>query len=169
MTAGAAPINAITHEEFAMNKQNKLQTIKAIAVVVFFLTLSVAAAYADEVVSPSSAPFHTKFQEWSAQWWQFVLSLPVADNPLVDDTGAKCAVGQRGPVWFLVGSFGGSVTRTCSIPAGESLFLPVLNLVDINVTQQTAEELRAEIAPCIDAVTHLAVEIDGQPLILGRR
>ena len=148
-----------------MKKQNKLQSIKALSIIVFFLMLSAAAAYADEVVyAPNSAPFNIKFQEWSAQWWQFVLSLPVADNPLVDETGAKCAVGQRGPVWFLVGSFGGSVTRTCSIPAGESLFFPVLNLVDINVTNQTAAELQAEIAPCLDAVTALAVEIDGQSI-----
>ena len=50
-----------------MNKQNTLQNIQALAVVVFFLMFWAAAAYADEVVYlPNSAPFHTKFQEWSA-------------------------------------------------------------------------------------------------------
>jgi hypothetical protein len=92
------------------------------------------------------------------------LALPASENPLVDPTGQKCVVGQHGPVWFLAGTFGGPVTRSCSIPEGKAVFFPVINQVDINVSNQTAEELRAEIAPCIDAVTTISVEVDGEPL-----
>jgi hypothetical protein len=68
MAAVAESINEITQEDLAVNKQNKLQNIKAIGVVVSFLMFWATAAYADEVVyAPTSAPFHTKFQEWSAQ------------------------------------------------------------------------------------------------------
>ena len=115
-------------------------------------------------VSTSSSAFGKKFRDWSAEWWQFALSLPASENPLVDATGDKCAVGQHGEVWFLVGSFIGPVTRACSIPEGKALFFPAINLVDINLTTQTADELRAEIAPCLDAVTTLTVEVDGTPV-----
>jgi hypothetical protein len=74
-------------------------------------------------------------------------------------------------VWFLAGvlNVSGTATRTCSIPAGKVLFFPVINMVDINApnlsgVNQTAKELRAEIAPCLDAVTTLSVEVDGEPI-----
>jgi hypothetical protein len=114
---------------------------------------------------------HTSFAEspskMSAEWWQLFLSLPVAGNPLVDGTGASCVFGQRGPVWFLVGSFGGTVTRECAIPEGVTLFFPLLNLVDVNVTNQSARELRGELDPCIDATTTLILEVDGQSVQPG--
>lgn len=137
----------------------------SIIVMLSLLLLPINARAADpEVFSPSSSPFGIKFREWSAQWWQFMLSIPASDNPLVDETGEKCPVGQRGPVWFLAGAFGGTFTRSCSLPEGKALLFPVMNLVDINVTNQTADELRAEIAPCISAATTLSVEVDGKPI-----
>jgi hypothetical protein len=133
--------------------------------------LLLSTAHADQIslnpsnyFSPNSAPFNHKFSEWSAEWWQFVLSFPGDVNPNLDATGAKCVIGQHGPVWFLMGSFGGPITRTCTIPDGKALFFPILNFVDLNVTTQTADELRAEIAPCMDAVTALSVEVDGLPI-----
>jgi len=129
------------------------------------MPLNVGAASIVIPVSVSGSAYGKRFVDWSGEWWQFVLALPISENPLVDVTGEKCAVGQRGPVWFLMGSLGTDpVTRTCSIPEGTALFFPVINFVDINGSTQTADELRAEIAPCLDAVTQLLVEIDGQPV-----
>jgi hypothetical protein len=116
------------------------------------------------VFSPDSKPFNKTYSEWSAEWWQFVLSIPAADNPLLDNTGDLCAVGQHGPVWFLAGAFGGTVERACTMPEGKAIFIPVINLVDINTTSQTAHELRAEIDPCLDAVIMVSAELDGQPV-----
>ena len=54
-----------------------------------------------------------------ASWWQWVLSIPVDENPLLDTTGEKCMVGQSGGVWYLAGTFGApTVTRDCTVPAG---------------------------------------------------
>src|SRR5215475_11351924 len=69
----------------------------------------------------------------TAQWWQFALSIPTGVNPLTDTAGADCMVGQHDPIWFLAGIFpGGTATRTCAVPAGEWLFFPVINSVQIN-------------------------------------
>jgi hypothetical protein len=56
------------------------------------------------------------------------------------------------------------VTRACSIPQFKALFFPVMNLWDVNVTNQTVAEIRAEVAPCIDATTTLSVELSGKPV-----
>ena len=67
------------------------------------------------------------YGEWAAKWWQWVYSIPRDENPLYDETRAKCAVKQIGSVWFVVGTFGGSLTRECAIPSNTSLFFPLIN------------------------------------------
>ena len=48
---------------------------------------------------------------------------PASVNPLTDEVGTNCMVGQRGSIWFLSGFFGiGSATRTCSVPEGVAVF-----------------------------------------------
>ena len=42
------------------------------------------------------------FKQLSAASLQWQLSIPASENPILDNTGAKCLVGQRGSVWFLV-------------------------------------------------------------------
>ena len=144
----------------------KTRTITAVLLLValgLVLPMDVALAH-QEIFSPTSSAFGTNFDEWTGQWWQFVLSFPAANNPLIDATGERCVPGQRGPVWFLMGSPGGAVTRTCSIPEGKALLFPVINSVDVNTTSQTVKELRAEIAPFIDSATNMSVEVDGTPI-----
>ena len=107
-----------------------------------------------------------KMSEWSAEWWQYILSTPQNPNPLFDTTGGYCTIVQHGPVWFLEGAIrgAGGVIRQCSIPEGKALFFPLLNLVDVNVASQPVSELRAEIAGCLDAATDLSLVVDGQPM-----
>ena len=112
--------------------------------------------------SPESAPFHTNLSEWSAQWWQFMLSFPIGVNPLLDE---KCVIGQRGSIWLLSGGDGFESSHTCTIPAGKSLFFPILSLSVIGDPYISVDELRADIAACIDTVTVASVEVDNHPII----
>jgi hypothetical protein len=107
----------------------------------------------------------------TAQWWQYAISVPASVNPLLDDTGADCMVGQHDPIWFLAGNFlvGGKIKRTCAVPAGEWLFFPVINSVQINVPNVCGQagslsvaQLRALAATAIDAATNMPVEVDGK-------
>jgi hypothetical protein len=82
-----------------------------------------------QVVDLTLAPYGNTYGEWSARWWQWWTSIPAATNPVLDETGANCAEGQSGPVWFLARTFGGAVTRSCTVPAGRALFFPVMNLI----------------------------------------
>ncbi|MBI4600614.1 MAG: hypothetical protein HY721_01505, partial [Planctomycetes bacterium] len=79
-------------------------------------------------IIPLKAKAHGKsYGDWGGAWWAWALGIPAATNPVVDATGEHCDEGQSGPVWFLAGSFGGSITRTCSVPAGKTIFLALLN------------------------------------------
>jgi hypothetical protein len=35
-------------------------------------------------------------QVLTGQWWQWAYSIPASQNPLADDTGDRCLIGQRG-------------------------------------------------------------------------
>lgn len=104
----------------------------------------------------------------TAQWWQWAFSIPNVPasgeggsiHPLVggdDDFGANdvfefCGNGQHGDLWFLGGDFSGSgeaFERTCTIPYGKTIVLPVINVecstaegnasVDDSVKDQSAD------------------------------
>ena len=62
---------------------------------------------------------------WSARSWQWFFSLPEEVNPFFDATGELCGYGQSGPVFFLAGSFV-SVERSCVIPEGVHIFVPLI-------------------------------------------
>jgi hypothetical protein len=79
------------------------------------------------IAPPGSHPYGKSYSEWAAAWWQWALSFPTAVNPLLDTTGQFAGLGQSGPVFFLAGDFGGSVERTCTVPAGKALLFPLLN------------------------------------------
>ncbi|WP_241564681.1 signal protein [Nonomuraea polychroma] len=48
---------------------------------------------------------------------------------MTDTTGEFCDRNQPDDVWFLAGTFGGTVQRTCRIPAGRPVVFPLVNQV----------------------------------------
>ena len=83
-------------------------------------------------------------KQLSAEWWQWVLSIPTPENPVLDTTGDKCAVGQHGSVWFLASNSGGTTMRTCSVPEDKLLFFPIITIVNVdtpNVCGQGPERI----------------------------
>jgi Alcohol dehydrogenase GroES-like domain len=119
-------------------------------------------------VLPPNAKFQGRtYGEWSARWWEWALSIPTADNPILDTTGEDCALKQKGSVWFLAGTFGGpGVIRECTLPPGKAIFFPILNNVAIDTDPtDTVASLRAQAAgPPISTVSELNATVDGIPL-----
>jgi hypothetical protein len=115
---------------------------------------------------------NNELRNLSAEWWQWLLSIPPAENPSLDPTGDKCVVGQRGSTWFLAGTFGGPVTRTCSVPTGKEIFFPVANSVFFDSPnrcgqgpeQLSVAEMRAILDGFIAGVSGVSVELDGRPV-----
>lgn len=126
-------------------------------------TLVSAGAYADGQDYKNTTP----------EWWQWALSIPASVNPLLDETGAQCMVGQRGGEWFLAGVFYplSGATRECTIPEGVTLFFPVVNSVNFdapNVCGQggpnPTSDYRDAAAAFIDATFNRSASIDGKPI-----
>jgi hypothetical protein len=111
--------------------------------------------------------YNLSYGEWTARWWQWVLSTPEDRNPSADETGVNCGEGQSGPVWFLAGTFGGLNVRNCDIPANKSILFPVIN-GECSYAEypdlRTESELRSCAVSSNDAVSELMVTIDGQAI-----
>jgi hypothetical protein len=119
----------------------------------------------DKVYAPNTKPFGLTYGQWSEKWWQWSLSIPLADNPGGDDTGEKCAVGQSDiNVWYLSGTFGGPVVRNCKIPEGKAIFFPVVNS-ECSYLEFLAYKTEAELRKCAvtfaDKVSNLDASVDG--------
>jgi hypothetical protein len=125
----------------------------------------------DRVYEPGALVEGKTVGEWLAEWWKWVLAIPTARNPLLDETGENCADAQDWPVFFLAGTVGGStepIVRTrCPVPCGKPLLLPIVNVVawgpgdcaqeDMAACERLADEI-------LDAVTGLVAEVDGRAI-----
>jgi hypothetical protein len=82
-----------------------------------------------ELVLPPDAPaYGLTYEAWTARFAQWAHSLPLAIHPAADPAGALCGLGQAGPVFFLVQAGGqDAVERTCTVPAGTAVLLPLLS------------------------------------------
>ena len=77
-------------------------------------------------------------------WAKWLQGLPLATHPLYDGTGEQCANGQPGDAFFLAGTdiaYGGSTTRSCTVPAGRPLVFPLFWWVIDNNGRPPAERL----------------------------
>ena len=155
-------------------------SIKAVGALALMLALAPNLALAGTgnqgnpgILPPQSTPNHMSYGAWSDAWWAWALSIPADANPIVDLTGENGDVGQSGPVWFLAGvgfGVGPTVERSLTVPAGEALFLPLVNYVWVNTPQYGDPEwspeqeafARAYISAAIDTASDLACQIDGR-------
>jgi hypothetical protein len=126
--------------------------------------------------NPGIAPINSRittvktYAELGAEWWQWAVQAPDANNPLLDDDGKNCRVGQQGPVWFLAGTLGsGEITeRECEVPEGKAIFFPVINNAYFSFLNdppetRTADFVRTQAENGCDSnsIRDLSVTIDG--------
>jgi hypothetical protein len=109
---------------------------------------------------------------WSARSWQWFFRLPEEVNPFFDATGELCGYGQSGSVFFLPGS-SGSVERSCVIPQGVHVFVPLIGSECSTVEpppffgRDEAELRRCAVEAVDDAesavdLSMMAVTVDGE-------
>ncbi len=110
----------------------KLQILAVVVVVVVLLagTVYIASARGNRnpgVLPPNSRVQGMTYGEWSVEWWQYVFSLPMDQNPLVGATGAVCAFELNGNVAVVVVDPSSPDPIECEVPAGTMLFLDILS------------------------------------------
>jgi hypothetical protein len=143
-----------------------------------------AGAYGDDkdrpkIVDRDALAYGRSYAEWSAAWNQWADSIPVTQHPLFDN--GDCSTEQSGPVWFLGGKFCAvgatcsyTAIRSCTVPAGKSLFFPIADFEDSaleeNVSIHPGDSTYQQIATLrnvvssLEGVTDIFFQIDHQPI-----
>lgn len=113
-------------------------------------------------------PFGKTWEEWTAKWWQWILSIPKEGNPGIDTTGKKFDANQNDPnVLFLVGTYGGSAERNYTIPKGKALLFPIINFTTSYAEEpalKTESELISRAKSDIDDIVNKEATVDGVEL-----
>ena len=128
--------------------------------------IGLSASRANAGVQPTqSRPYGKSYSQWSASWWQWLLSLPVDGHPGTDTPDFDVTEGQSGQVWFLTGPFG-TVERSVTIPAGKALFVALVNVESSTLEEPpfygaTAADQLAIANSFADYITDLSFTVDG--------
>jgi hypothetical protein len=114
-----------------MNKIVAFVAVSSVlSILVFSAVLSpVAASSSVNIFPPGGKPYGLTYADHIKNFWKWNLKIPANENPINDPTGAKCAAGQENsnsPVFYLAYNNGGTSNRTCKVPAGKGLFIPVM-------------------------------------------
>lgn len=154
--------------------KRQIEKTMVILLTVCFLLSITAAVVSAAAENPNSdvVPVNSKFLgksygDWSAEWWKWSLSIPDSSNPVKDETGAFCAEGQSGNIWFLAGTWGQTgVVRNCNIPVGKAIFFPIFNNEGsaIEGSGNNENELRAYATQFDNDIKLLEVIVDGKSL-----
>jgi hypothetical protein len=109
-------------------------------------------------------PYGKSYAEWSAIWWQWLLSIPKDISPAGDTTGKNCGTNQQGPIWFLAGTFGGAAECTCTIPSGKAIMFSPINS-ECSYAEYPDEKTESDLLECAktfqDQTTYAQVTITG--------
>ncbi len=129
-----------------------------------FLLLPVKGSASVNIFPPGSEPYGLPYAKHIENFWKWILSIPAKDNPINDPTGEKCATGQsntNSSLFYLAFNNGGISERTCKVPAGKGLFIPVMQveLTEKDVPGATIEELKLSAKTDQDSVNSLYLKI----------
>ncbi len=119
---------------------------------------------------PHEHPLGRSQAEWGVEWVKYLFSFNCENFPLISTTRENFELNQNGPVYFLVGSFGGKVERSVKLPAGKAVFFPVYNYFNHYPCpypgfkpapgQSMEDFLKEGAAALVDLATNMSVTID---------
>jgi hypothetical protein len=140
--------------------------IVSLIIVSLFLTAS-ADSINPGLYSVDSKPYGLTFPQWSEKWWQWMISIPQSQNPLNDDTGKNCGVGQNNSnVWFMTGTGSGTVVRSCTVPSSKAILIQPAE-TECSYAEYPSLKAESELRSCAiegDKVSSIHVSIDGKNL-----
>jgi hypothetical protein len=124
----------------------------------------VAASTSVNIYPPDSTPYNSTYAEHAKNFWKWALKVPAAENPVNDPSGEKCAIGQsntNSSVFYLSFNNGGKSERTCHVPAGKGLLIPVMQvaITDKDIPGASVEELDTATTKDQDSVNSLFLRI----------
>lgn len=122
-----------------------------------------------ELFQPSDKPFDSSYEDHVKNFWKLYLSIPKNANPLEDRKGEMCNYGKNGQnetktIFYLTGNSGGDTEKTCKIPAGLGLFIPVITgeASQGEIQGSTVEDLRMAAKDDQQSMQNLVLSINGK-------
>lgn len=128
------------------------------------MLLPVVGSTSVNILPPGGNPYGLPYAKQIENFWKWAYAIPAKDNPLNDPTGEKCANGQsntNSSVFYLAMNNGGKSERTCMVPAGKGLLIPVMQVAisDKETPNATPEDLKLAAKTDQDSVTSLYLKI----------
>lgn len=123
------------------------------------------AANSVDLLPINSNPFGRSYEEYIINYYKFTYKYPLEGNPAEDPTGEHCTLGQNVssyPIFYLHANAGGNSVKSCNMPSGMGLFIPILQAFS-----STAEEPKATVEGLRDTVTEDISCTDGLSLIIN--
>lgn len=122
------------------------------------------------IFPPESEPYGLPIEKHIEKFWQWQISLPAepeGEHPISDLTGGKCSSGQsisNSSIFYLSGAGGKTVERTCEVPEGKGLLIPVMTVVATEKEYPGAStaELENIVRRDQDSVRALSLDVNGQ-------
>jgi hypothetical protein len=151
-------------------KHNKTRTLMVMIVVFLLITVSISNAQGranPKILPPVSAVQGLSYGEWSALWWQSILSIPALENPAVGAPWTDCYFDRIGNVGLGVAFFSPSGSFACKMPTDTMLFIPLATIECSTLEPEpfygsSEKELRT----CARGfeITDLQASLDGIPI-----
>jgi hypothetical protein len=136
----------------------------------FFATFLILSSYdkamgeaAVEIFSYNEKPYGLSYEDHAINYWKWQTSLPISTSPYKDDV--DCRAGQynlNSSVFYLSSGGGGIHERTCIVPEGKGLLIPLLHIMlsGFEVPNTSMEEIDKLTRFDQDHVTTLYLEIN---------
>jgi len=158
-----------------LSHQQLMRRVSGVLAVIALLASSSTSTLAQKgnpnpaIIPPNAHYGGLTYGEWQAEFNQWLLGVPAADNPVLLGNEDKIAVGQPQHVWFL-GNTLPVVDRHFTIPAGKALYANIFsaewdNFICVDPdTNFTVDELRSIAKSVADSFMDIEVEVDGVPV-----
>ena len=139
-------------------------TIFSVLFLYSFLISPASGQPSTDIFPPGGRTYGLTYPEHIESFWKYILGTPAKDNPINDQTGAKCSTGQsnsNSSVFYLAFNNGGASERTCEVPAGKGLFIPVMQVEwsDKEAPGASVQQLNASAKKDQDNVNSLYLKI----------
>lgn len=139
-------------------------TFIMVAATISFTTTAMASSNSVNIFPPGSKPYGIPYAEHIQNFWKWLIKIPLDATPRNDPTGERCMTGQENSnssVIYLSPNSGGKSQRTCVVPAGKGLFIPVMQVEvsDKELPGASIEELTASAKKDQDSVNSLYLKI----------
>jgi hypothetical protein len=146
-------------------------SVLIVGIIPFAISASVASNTLN-IFPPGSNPYGLSYSEHVKNFWKWILAIPANDNPFNDNTGEKCATGQSNTsssVFYLAPNGGGHSERTCKVPVGKGLVIPVMHVEEsqFEAPGDSADQLSAAAKKDQDSVNSLYLKIDDREYMMN--